>query len=98
MNYGVIATGNHYYFYSLREAQPLLCTTPPKADRPEDFNNQAEMCRFPPIRPQMYRQRNSFESAAGVSKGGAFAPSAPLADFFGYFLVQRQESNIVLLS
>ena len=37
---------------------------------------------------------NCIDRAAGVSKGGAFAPSAPLADFFGYFLVQRQESNI----
>ena len=35
--------------------------------------------------------------AAGVSKGGAFARSAPLADFFGYFLVRRQESNITAL-
>jgi len=34
-----------------------------------------------------------YDKAAGVSKGGAFAPSAPLADFFGYFLVRRQESN-----
>ena len=34
------------------------------------------------------------DRAAGVSKGGAFARSAPLADFLGYFLVQRQESNI----
>ena len=38
--------------------------------------------------------RVSDGEAAGVSKGGALARSAPLADFFGYFLVRRQESNI----
>jgi len=38
--------------------------------------------------------RKSDGVAAGVSKGGAFFRSAPLADFFGYFLVQQQESNI----
>ena len=31
---------------------PLLCTTPPELERPEDFNNKAEMSRFPPIRSQ----------------------------------------------
>jgi hypothetical protein len=35
-----------------------------------------------------YKFVQYFIGAAGVSKGGAFAPSAPLADFFGYFLVQ----------
>ncbi len=32
----------------------------------------------------------------GFPKGAHFR-SAPLADFFGYFLVQRQESNITAL-
>ena len=73
------------------QRRPLLCTTPPKADRPEDFNNQAEMCRFPPIRPQMYRCRNAFESAAGVSKGGAFARSAPLLGFFSSFSCRNKK-------
>ena len=27
---------------------------PPKQEWPEDFNNQAEMYRFPPIRPQLH--------------------------------------------
>ena len=27
---------------------------PPKPERPEDFNNQAEMYRFPPIRSQSH--------------------------------------------
>ena len=45
----------------------------------------------------MYRQRNSFESAAGgVHRGGRIcAKRLPCADFFGYFLVQGQESNII---
>ena len=30
----------------------------------------------------------------GIPKGGVFVKSHPLAEFFGYFLVQRQESNI----
>ena len=33
------------------QRRPLLCTTPPKAEKPESFNNKAEMSRFPPIRP-----------------------------------------------
>ena len=33
---------------------PLLKITPPKPERPVIFNNEAEMYRFPPIRPQTH--------------------------------------------
>ena len=50
---------------------PPLEKHPSCIERPENLSNQAEMYRFPPIRPQMYQQRNSFESAAGgVHRGG----------------------------
>jgi hypothetical protein len=34
---------------------PPLEKHPSCTEWPEYYNNQAEMCRFPPIRPQMYR-------------------------------------------
>ena len=49
---------------------------------------------------QVFKNRNIFGHRPAMRRGftkGAHFRSAPLADFFGYFLVQRQESNITAL-
>jgi len=49
------STQRNWHRRGLLTRRPLLCTTPPEPDEPEDINNKAEMSRFPPIRSQMHQ-------------------------------------------
>ena len=73
------------------QRRPLLFTSPPN---PEDkfASRKAEMFRFPPCRISNFRTLSG-EAAGGYIRGAHFSLAPPYADFFGYFLVRRQESN-----